>query len=77
MLIKGDNLSCYSSDFKGWLEVEVVKVNNYDDRVQVAWVGSNNLNPIWLPINSPALSIKHKKHVEFISISVNFLLCSC
>ena len=43
VLIKGDNLSCYSKDFKAWLEVEVVKVDTDNDRVQINWVGSNNL----------------------------------
>ena len=63
MLIKGDNLSCYSEEFKAWLEVEVVEVNNHDERIKIGWVGSNNLSELWVPINSPLLSIKHQKHV--------------
>eukprot|EP01084_Bolivina_argentea_P025022 46563_1 len=59
-LIKGDNMSAWSGEFKGWLEAEVVAVN--DDQVQISWVGNNDLPSIWLPSDSPKLSVSHKKH---------------
>ena len=69
-MIKGDNLSCYSKDFKAWLEVEVVKVDTDNDRVQINWVGSNNLAELWLPCSSPLLSIAQKKHVNTLYIYI-------
>merc|ERR1712087_817498 len=43
VLLKGDNLSCWSTQFKGWLEAEVVSTG--EARVQLAWVGNNEMEP--------------------------------
>ena len=62
-MIAGDNLSCFNEKFKGWLEVEVVEIDNDGKRYKMIWVGNNNLPSFWIPMNSNKLSIRHKKHV--------------
>eukprot|EP01084_Bolivina_argentea_P040987 75625_1 len=64
VLVKGDNLSCYNDELKLWVEVEVIKVDNKTNLVKVAWVGSNNLENIWVKKDDYRLSIKHKKHSD-------------
>lgn len=64
-LLVGDNLSCWSPDFSAWLEVEIVECDDNNNRVQVAFVGTAEVQAEWIDSNSYRLSITHKKHVCF------------